>query len=893
LKGKGKKEKLKSIQIRNDFIKFFEDRGHKHVPGVSVVPVDDPTLMFTNAGMNQFKDVFLGESKRDYTRAVNLQKCIRVSGKHNDLEEVGKDTMHHTFFEMMGNWSFGDYYKKEAIRWGWELLTDVWELPKEQLYATVYLDDDEAEELWKKVTDINPSHISRFGKEDNFWEMGDIGPCGPCSEIHLDRGEHLSCGPECGVNCPCGRFIEIWNLVFIQYNRDSNGKLHELPEKHVDTGMGFERITAILQNKISNYDTDIFQPIIERIEELTGKIYKEYGEKEKESVAFRVLADHIRALTFAITDGALPSNEGRGYVLRRILRRAVRFGRNLDMREPFIYKLTSSVVDSLGNVYTELKERCDYVAKVIKGEEESFEETIDRGIDFFETESKKALKRKSKIFSGKSAFYLHDTLGFPVDLTQLMAREKGLSVDIKEFQRLMKEQKKRSKAHSVKVYDEVKVFDKEVKIPEQTIFLDDSIKLETKIYSLFDVDDKPVNVVKKGDKVKIFLEETPFYAESGGQVGDTGYIIEKDGKGKVRIDDTRRFGEKRVIHIGEVIEGEIEEGMNVTAIIDYERRLNTMRNHTATHLLHKALREVLGEHVRQSGSLVAPDYLRFDFNHFNRLSRNEIDKVEQKVNEWVRRNIPVRAEKDVPFKEALKRGAMAIFGEKYGDRVRVIDIGGHSVELCGGTHLHNTGEIGYFRIVSEGSAASGIRRIIAVTGEYADSLIRKEKYEIQEVRDLLMAKEGESPAKLQNLLEEKKELEKRLEKFEKESAVYFVKTLFEKARNINGIKVISSRVDSKSMEYLKYLGDIVRRESASAVALFGTVIEKKVNFVCVVGDNLIKEKKFRADDLIKSVAKIAGGGGGGKAHLATAGGKFVDKLNEALGSIFKIVEDRL
>jgi len=884
---------LKSSQIRNDFINYFKERGHKHVRSNPVIPIDDPTIMFTNAGMNQFKEIFLGKSQRDYTRAVNLQKCIRVSGKHNDLEEVGLDTSHHTFFEMMGNWSFGDYYKKEAIEWGWELLTGIWELPKKQLYATVYLDDAEAEELWKNITDIDHSHVQRFGEKDNFWEMGEVGPCGPCSEIHLDRGEHLSCGPECGVNCPCGRFIELWNLVFIQYNRDSTGKLHELPAKHVDTGMGFERITAVLQGKNSNYDTDIFEPVIERIEELTGKTYKEYEENEKESVAVRVIADHIRALTFAITDGALPSNEGRGYVLRRILRRAVRYGRNLNKHEPFIYKVTSAVVDSLGYAYPEIKERCEYVAKVIKGEEESFEETIDRGIEFFESESRKTLEKNEKVLSGKSAFYLHDTLGFPVDLTQLMAREKGLTVDMEEFQKLMDEQKKRSKAHAVRAFDEVEGEEKREHIPKEVTFLEQACSTETKIFSIFNEKNEPVEKVEKGERIKLFLEETPFYAESGGQVGDTGFIMEKGGKSKVRVDGTHKFDDQKIIHSGEVLEGTVTPGLLVTAEIDYDRRLNVMRNHTVTHLLHKVLREVLGKHVRQSGSLVAPDYLRFDFNHFDRLTDQEIDVVERKVNELIRQNIPVSAEREVDFKEALDKGAIAIFGEKYEDKVRMVSIGDESRELCGGTHLRYTGEAGYFRIISEGSVASGIRRIVAVTGDRADQIIREEKKEIHALREMLQAQEGEAPQKLRNILEEKKELEKELEHLRMDQAGSFIMRKLEETTELNGVKLIAEKIDSGDVDYLKNLGDVAREMSKNVVAVFGTVTRKKVNFVCVVGDELIKNKKLRADDIIKEVAAVVGGGGGGKAHLATAGGKDTKKIDEALKLLPAIVKKRM
>ncbi|RKY93050.1 alanine--tRNA ligase, partial [candidate division KSB1 bacterium] len=683
---------MKSNEIRNSFLDFFRSKGHKIVPSASVVPFDDPSLLFTNAGMNQFKNIFLGVEKPQFPRVANCQKCIRVSGKHNDLEEVGKDTYHHTFFEMLGNWSFGDYYKREAIEFAWELLTEVWKLPKERLWATVFYQDIEAEKLWKEITDINPKQVLRFDEEDNFWEMGEVGPCGPCSEIHIDLGEDFCDmkqvpGHVCQVNGGCSRFIELWNLVFIQFNRTEDGSFKELPARHVDTGMGFERIVAVLQGVKSNYDTDLFRPLFDAISEISGVEYS--GTDEAVAVAHRVIADHVRALSFAIADGALPSNEGRGYVLRRILRRAARYGRTLGMHEPFIYKLVPVLADVMGATYPELLEKHQYIATVIKSEEEGFSNTLDRGIELFENVAAKLIARKERVFPGNEVFRLYDTYGFPVDLTRLMAEERGLEVDLEGFEKAMSEQRRRAQQAQQFQFEVRDFFGDAEEIPNSRFVGYDTLETEVRIVSF------------KGNE--FLLDQTPFYGEAGGQVGDTGVIFSPDHSFEVKVVNTIRAG-TRIVHIGEVQSGRFEDVLQkpLVARVDAERRKAIARNHTCTHLLHKALREVLGKHVNQAGSLVAPDRLRFDFTHFEKISESQLDEVERRVNEIIRANFAVEVLHKT-FDEAKLMGATALFGEKYADVVRVVKIDDYSLELCGGTHLDFTGEIGYFRITTESS----------------------------------------------------------------------------------------------------------------------------------------------------------------------------------------------
>lgn len=931
---------MTSQQIRQSFLDFFEQRGHRVVPSAPVIPHGDPTLLFTNAGMNQFKDVFLATGTRDYLRAVNTQKCIRVSGKHNDLEEVGRDTYHHTFFEMLGNWSFGDYYKKEAIEWAWELLTQVWGLEKRRLYATVYETDDEAFELWKKVTDINPTHVLRFGKKDNFWEMGDTGPCGPCSEIHIDLTPDLSlpAGQAGGghlVNAGDARVMEIWNLVFIQNNRNASGELENLPAKHVDTGAGFERICAVLQGKSSNYDTDVFMPIIHRIEQTTKKKYaathyqsailnplrkESFGQSEID-VAIRVIADHIRMLTFAITDGAIPGNEGRGYVLRRILRRAARFGRNLGMREPFIYQITSAVVESMGKAFPEIVEKQSHVERVIKSEEESFNATLDRGLEIFETVVERI--GHSKVFPGEDAFKLYDTYGFPLDLTQLMAEERGLKVDVSSFTELMEAQRDRSRKATLHGSS---------LLPDEAGTASISIAggIKSKFIGYDTLEAQTVVLAAQGNIV--VLDASPFYAESGGQIGDTGVL--KAGSHSFAVTNTKKGEWGNIVFLAQAMNG--FAGMNVHAIVDKPRRTNIQRNHSATHLVHEALRRVLGAHVHQQGSLVAPDHLRFDFPHFGKISPEEIRAIEEMVNEKIADDISVFTEVDMPLEKAKNiPNVKMFFGEKYGETVRVVFIDeNYSVEFCGGTHVKNTKDIGLFKIISESSIASGVRRIEAVTGEgiqkYIDAQLAKAKslddqlarfIEEKEALERELQKYSKHPLgtprpslgairltssqaesitaveagvmqrerTLEQLAKQTLDLKKELSKQKVSDASSGIEALVKNASRLEGFQVVVARIDAATMDELKSIGDTLRSKLGSGVGVLAAIIEEKVALVCVVTDDLIKNKNLQAGKIVGEIAKLVGGGGGGKPHLATAGGKEIAKLGEALGRAIEIV----
>ena len=855
-----------SKEIRDQFLTFFKERGHRIVPSSSVIPYDDPTLLFTNAGMNQFKDVFLGKGSRDYKRAANTQKCIRVSGKHNDLEEVGFDTYHHTFFEMLGNWSFGDYYKKEAIEWAWELLTKVWGLPKERLYATVYKDDDEAMELWKKVTDIKHSHILKFGEKENFWEMGETGPCGPCSEIHIN----LSQDPDNSslVNAGTPECIEIWNLVFIQYNRENDGTLTELPAKHIDTGMGFERITAVLQGKKSNYDTDIFQPIIKKIEQISGFSYEE----EKNQAPMRVIADHIRTLSFAIADGALPSNEGRGYVLRRILRRAARFGRKLNLNDAFLYKLVEVLTEQMSYIFPEIKLQKDLIEKTLMAEEKSFASALDRGIELFEKIAANAAN-SDRIIKGNEAFTLYDTYGFPIDLTLLMAKEKNLVVDLQKFNLLMEEQKKRAReASKNKFASSVEV------INLNEFSTDGAINTEFVGYDFFEVEAKIIAVQKKLEYIYIALDKTPFYVEAGGQIDDLG-TIEYEGEEYEVIDVSNAGG--AIIHIvANPNNTDFELGKIVKAKIDKKRRLKIMRNHSATHLLHAALRKFLGGHVQQAGSYVGPDRLRFDFNHISKLTDEEINKIENWVNEKILEAIPLTHYREIEFEKAKKMGALMFFGDKYGDKVNVVQFGEVSAEFCGGSHVRNTSEIGALKIISESSIAAGVRRIEAVTGtgilDYAKSLETKIislESKINEVNDELRKKEKELSSYA---------IEKKIKEIEK---------LIEKPTRFENIKICKGIIEADNEEMLKDLASVLRGKLGSGVGVLASVIGEKVSIACVVSDDLIKEKNLSAGKIAGELAKKVGGDGGGRPTLATAGGKDTSKINEVINSVEAVIEN--
>lgn len=859
------KVNMTSRQIRQQFLDFFSSKNHRIVNSSPVVPFDDPTLLFTNAGMNQFKDVFLGSGTREFKRAADTQKCIRVSGKHNDLEEVGHDTYHHTLFEMLGNWSFGDYYKKEAIQWAWELLTKVWKLPKERLWATVYKNDDEAFQLWKTETDINHKHILRFAEKDNFWEMGETGPCGPCSEIHINVGDDLENAEL--VNAGSPECIEIWNLVFIQYNRDETGKLNELPAKHVDTGMGFERVCAVLQGKKSNYDTDVFTPIIDAVSKLSGVKY----EKEEDRIPMRVIADHIRALTFAIADGAVPGNDGRGYVPRRILRRAARYGRKINLKEPFLYKLVDVLSETMGEVFPEVVEKKDYVKKVIKAEEESFNSTLDRGIELFDEVVKRLIKQGIKIIPGEEVFKLYDTFGFPVDLTNVMAREIDFAIDEIGFNELMSEQKERGREASKEKFAAVNVTLNdlsgfELSGSNPTVFTGyDELKTKAKI----------VGLKKENENTLVILDRSPFYVESGGQTDDLG---------KIRVDsysydviDVTKI-DSHVIHILNTNNTQLKIGSEIIAEVDENRRWDIMRNHSVTHFLHKVLRTVLGTHVQQAGSYVGSDRLRFDFTHFAKLSGEELQKIEMMVNEQIRKNYPLNHHRNTPFDEAKKMGALMFFGDKYGDRVNVVQFGDFSMEFCGGTHVHNSSEIGLFKILSESSIASGVRRIEAVTGAGVEKYIQSQLDQIKL-----------SEQKIEELLDVKKKLEKEIAELRMKEKLEQLDHILSLSSEEKGIPVFKGKVHADSMDELKSFGDEMRNKVRSGVGVLIAQIEDKVGIVCIVSDDLIKDKKLNAGKIVGELAKLVGGGGGGRPHLATAGGKDVKEIVSALSRVEKIV----
>jgi alanyl-tRNA synthetase len=870
------KEKMTSNEIRNQFLNFFKSKQHKIVPSSPVVPFDDPTLLFTNAGMNQFKDVFLGTGKRDYKRAADTQKCIRVSGKHNDLEEVGHDTYHHTFFEMLGNWSFGDYYKTEAIVWAWELLTEVWKLPKERLWATVYKDDDEAFELWKSKTDINPNHVLKFGEKDNFWEMGETGPCGPCSEIHINVGDDYE-NPEY-VNAGTPECIEIWNLVFIQYNRDASGKLHELPAKHVDTGMGFERICAVLQKTNSNYDTDIFYPLINEIVKLTKiKIETDLltAAKEKSEeikIPTRVIADHIRALTFAIADGAVPGNDGRGYVLRRILRRAARYGRKINLNEPFLYQLVDVLVQTMGDVFPEIKEKKDYVKKVIKGEEESFNATLDRGIEHFEEIIEKLNKQNKKIIPGEDVFKLYDTYGFPVDLTNIMAIEKGFTIDEVRFNELMNQQRDRGREASKEKFASVNVQLSDTKGSK----FSSELPTEFTGYDELQTKAKVTGYKREGNTALVVLDKSPFYVEAGGQIDDTGHLIIEENK--LNVVDLLKV-ENKIIHILENDSGLIlQPDSELIAEVDSLRRWDIMRNHSVTHFLHAALRKILGTHVQQAGSYVGPDHLRFDFTHFTKPSPEELRDIEILVNEQLRRNLPMYHHRNIPFEEAKKMGALMFFGDKYGDKVNVVQFGDFTMEFCGGTHVKNSSEIGLFKITSEASIASGVRRIEAVTGAGVEKYIQSQLEHMKQFSH-----------RIDELLDTKKKLEKEISDLKLKEKLGQLDHILSLHSSEKGIKVFKGRVHADNMDELKSFGDELRNKMGSGVGVLISQVEDKVGIVAVVSDDLIKEKKLSAGKIVGELAKLVGGGGGGRPHLATAGGKEISGIPSAISKVEKVI----
>ena len=877
---------LTGNEIRKMFLDYFQSKGHTKVRSSSLVPYNDPTLLFSNAGMNQFKDIFLGLEKRDYTRATTSQKCVRAGGKHNDLDTVGRTARHHTFFEMLGNFSFGDYFKRDAITYAWDFLTNVLCLPKDKLYITIYKDDDEAYELWKEIAGVPDERIKRLGEKDNFWQMGETGPCGPCSEIHIDRGEDKACnhpdGCALGV-CDCDRWLEIWNLVFMQYNRDENGVLTPLPRPSIDTGMGLERITSIIQNVDSNYDTDLIRPLIAKVEELSGKTYY----KDHRGFPFRVIADHARSCTFLIAGGVLPSNEGRGYVLRRILRRAVRFGQSLGLDKPFLYLFSEVVAEQMGEVYPEIVEKLPMIQKAIKAEEERFRMTLNDGINIV-NDSIAKLKAEGKTeIDGVSAFTFYDTYGFPIDLTQDMAEEAGMTVDIQGFEEAMEKQRQASK----NVKKNITAWDLAFTVSEQlgdiakTEFVGyETLTCESTIAGMI-ADGVKVDTADEGMEVYVVLPKTAFYAESGGQAGDKGLI--KGASGYIQVEDTTKMPDGKFVHRGKVV-GSIVSGEEVSVEVDKENRLNTARNHTTTHLLHKVLKEVLGEHVNQAGSAVDAHRLRFDFSHFTAMTAEEIKLVERRVNEEILKahHIDI-SEKGLDEAKAL--GFTALFGEKYGERVRCVQMGDFSMELCGGTHLINTAQAGSFKILSEGAVAAGIRRIEAVTGmaSYEHSL--EEETHLNEVAKALKTTEKDILNRVEQLNAQIKEQSKELAKFKAQAAQGQVAGIMERIVEVNGIKLLAAQVEADAAE-LRDMADTLRDKMGSGVVVLGAVNDGSVQLVAAVTKDLAG-KTVNAGAIIRDTAKICGGGGGGRPDMAQAGGKNPDKLGEALDNVKNILAE--
>ncbi len=898
---------LTGNEIRQSFLKYFEKKGHAHVDSASLIPFNDPTLFFTNAGMVPFKDLFTGREKRNYIRATTSQKCMRVSGKHNDLENVGRTPRHHTFFEMLGNFSFGDYFKKDAIHYAWEFLTQTIKIPKEWLWITVFTDDDEAADIWHTQEGVAKDRIIRLGEKENFWAMGETGPCGPCSEIHVDlkqvHGEGVATGNP-GTNDT--DFMEIWNLVFMQFNRDESGKMNPLPKPSIDTGMGLERLAAVLQKKKSNYDTDLFSPLIHAIAKNTGK---NYGDNPEHDVSMRVLADHIRASVFLISDGVQPSNEGRGYVLRRIMRRAIRHGKMLGQNEPFFFKLIPTLVDLMGEAYPDLIKNQSFVSKVIKTEEERFLETLAQGLIMIEEAITKLplLKQegvggsysKSQVFDGQLAFKLYDTYGFPLDLTELIVSEKGLSVDVPTFNSEMEKQKERARANW-KGSGEAAVADTYHQLVSQgihTTFLGyTTLEAESEIVSILSKG-QLVKEAKEGLTVEVIVKETPFYGESGGQVGDRGFLVSK--AAQMQVEDTQKPLNEIFSHQGKIITGTLKVGDKVSLKVNPIHRRPVMLNHTATHILHAALREILGDHVKQAGSLVEPHRLRFDFSHFEPLSREQIEKIELKVNEVIQANYSVTKE-EMTQEQAKKKGALAFFGEKYGDKVRVVSIGPYSMEFCGGTHLNASGEIGCFKIINEASVASGVRRIEAVTGIGAIKEFQHLKHTLDEVAGVFKSSPADIVSRAQKITEDSKKLQKEVQTLKtKVAGLGFGSPPgstgstgsntdpLSQVREVNGVKVLALELALDDPKAVRELGDQLKNKLGSGVLVLGSKNEDKVTLTVMVSKDLTQ--KYSAGKIIGELAPIIGGRGGGRPDMAQAGGNLPEKLAEALKAIDKLI----
>jgi len=865
---------MTSQEVRNQFLNFFKEKNHKIVPSAPMVMKDDPTLMFTNAGMNQFKEYFLGNSVPKSKRLTDSQKCLRVSGKHNDLEEVGKDTYHHTMFEMLGNWSIGDYFKKEAIAWSWELLTEVFKIDKDSLYVSVFEGsegdnlplDQEAYDLWKAI--VPEDRIIKGNKKDNFWEMGDQGPCGPCSEIHVDirsKEDKEKVDGASLVNQDHPQVVEIWNLVFMQFNRKANGSLEPLPEKHIDTGMGFERLCMVLQGVQSNYDTDVFTPLIREVEIITGK---KYGTNEETDIAIRVISDHVRAVAFSIADGQLPSNTGAGYVIRRILRRAIRYGFTfLDTNKPFIYRLVKVMSEQMGKAFPELKEQYQLIENVIKEEESSFLSTLEQGLVLLDSVIKSS---KDKTIEGEKAFELYDTFGFPIDLTALILEEKGYQLDTKGFEKALKAQKDRSRAASEISKDDWNILMTDT---EQEFIGYDSLKTEVKLVKYRKVTSK-----KEGDQYQLVFNLTPFYAEGGGQVGDKGYLEASNGDVTYIVDTKRENNE--IVHFAKSLPKDVSGSFK--AVVDEKQRWRTACNHTATHLLHQALREVLGTHVEQKGSAVHSKYLRFDFSHFSKLTTEELRKVENFVNARIDGRLPLEESRNVPMNEAMEQGAMALFGEKYGDTVRTIRFG-QSIELCGGTHVKNTADIWHFKIVSEGAVAAGIRRIEAITSDAVKEFYFNNNRMLFEIKDML--KNSQDPVKsVASLQEENVALKKQVEQLLKDKAKGLKNELIAELEDVNGIQFLSKKVDLDAGG-IKDLAFEMGGQVDNLFLLLASEKDGKAILSCYISKGLVAEKDLNAGTIVRELGKYIQGGGGGQPFFATAGGKNPAGIPEALDKV--------
>jgi alanyl-tRNA synthetase len=885
-------------EIREAFLTYFERNGHVRVPSSPLVPGNDPTLLFTNAGMVQFKRVFQGEEQRDYTRATTCQKCVRAGGKHNDLENVGHTARHHTFFEMLGNFSFGDYFKAEAIAYAWQLITRDFGLDPSRLVATVFTDDDDAFELWRKIAGLSTDRVLRLGEKDNFWAMGDTGPCGPCSELHVHQGDHLPCAEEAagracqGVACECDRWLEIWNLVFMQFNRDASGRMTPLPRPSIDTGMGLERMAAVLQGKLSSWDTDLFAPLIARVSGLAGT---RYGAREDHDVSMRVIADHGRTATFLIAEGVLPSNEMRGYVLRRIMRRAMRHGRMLGITEPFLWKTVPWVVEAMGPAYPEIVRERSRIEDAVRGEEERFAETLESGMrlieDYAAVHDRQGRAHTPLVVDGAFLFKLYDTHGFPKDLAEEIFRDQGWQVTDEThaaYDAEMTAQRERARAGAAFAADEegdtTAIYQRlRAELPPVEFVGYDTLTTPARILAMVRGGQR-MREATEGDEVEVILDRTPAYAESGGQVGDTGTLVGRQGRGE--IVDTYYRGSKLIVHRVSVRQGGFHENEDVAIAVETPRRQGLRQHHTGTHLLHAALRRVLGGHVAQAGSLVAPDHLRFDFAHGAAMKDREVEQIEALVNEQVQANTPV-THQEMAIKDALASGAMALFGEKYGDRVRVVRIGDFSTELCGGTHLDATGQIGFFKVAAEGAVASGVRRIEAVAGVAAVEAVARQERVLREIADILKIGPAEAPQRLRKLLDEQRALERQLQELEGKLARSKADDLVAGARQVNGVAVLAGRIDGLDPDGLRAVADRLRDRLGSGIVVVGSVVDGRVNLVAAVTKDLTK--RFQAGKLVQEVARAVGGSGGGRPDLAQAGGKEPAKLDAALDGLYDAV----